>query len=293
MATQFIANGIIIGCGYALIALGFGLIYNTTRIFHFAHGAVYTFAAYTFYGTYISLRWPIALAALVALVSAAIVGVLIDKVVYSPLIERGSSLFVLMLSSLGLYVVIVNVVAMIYGNENKALSVGLQPTYNIGQVILTRIQIIILVVFVAVFGLLVPFLNKTGLGKVIRAMRDDADLLSAMGKSPSSIRSIVFAMGSVISAIPAILLGLDLGIDPNVGMAALLSGAIAGIIGGIGIFEGAAIGAMVLGLLESIVVWSFSARWSQAISFVALILFLLFRPQGILGQRRRVEETAL
>src|SRR5688572_4044515 len=135
MAAQFIANGIITGCAYALMALGFGLIYNTTRIFHFAHGAVYTLAAYTFYGAHISLGWPIALSAVLALASAAAAGVLIDRVVYSPLIERKSSLFVLMLSSLGLYIVMINVIAMIFGNENKALSAGLQPTYNIGPII--------------------------------------------------------------------------------------------------------------------------------------------------------------
>jgi branched-chain amino acid transport system permease protein len=149
------------------------------------------------------------------------------------------------------------------------------------------------VAFVVLFFALWAILRKTNLGKTIRAMRDDPDLLAAVGVNQRRVRRSVFALGSAISSVAAILLGLDVGIDPNVGMTAVLNGAVAVIIGGVGIFEGAAVGALALGLLQSLVIWNASARWVDAIAFVALIAFLLFRPQGIVGQRRRLEETAL
>jgi branched-chain amino acid transport system permease protein len=134
-------------------------------------------------------------------------------------------------------------------------------------------------------------LRKTAFGKVIRAVRDSAELVSAMGVNLPRTRRAVFALGSAVSGLAAILLGLDVGIDPNIGMAAVLNGAIAVIIGGVGVFRGAVVGAFVLGILQSLVVARFSGRWADALAFVVLILFLIFRPEGVLGPSRRVEEV--
>jgi branched-chain amino acid transport system permease protein len=293
MLVQLLANGLITSCAYALIALGFGLIYNTVRIFHFAHGAVYTLSVYIFYAVYVIMDWPIILAAALALMTAAAAGVLIDELIYRPLIERGASALILMLSSIGLYIVIINLIALVYGNENKVLSSGLQSSYVLGPAVVTKIQLIMVLSFIMLFGFLVPFLRKTNLGRVIRAMRDDPELLSALGINPRTIRRAVFALGSTLSAVAAILLGFDVGIDPNVGMMAMLRGAVIVIIGGVGVFEGAALGALALGILESVAIWQVSARWSDPITFIIFIFFLLFRPEGMLGQRRRVEEMSI
>jgi branched-chain amino acid transport system permease protein len=293
LVLQFLVNGIMIGSAYALIALGFGLIYNTTRIFNFAYGAVYTLAAYLFYTFHISLEWNVWLAALLSIVSATVAGILIDEVIFSPLIERSSSTFITLLSSLGLYIVIINILALFYGAEIKTLSPGLQPTYSIGAILLTRIQIITLISSAILFTTLFITLRRTILGKVIRAMRDDPDLLLAMGIDQRLVRRTVFALGSALSAVAAILLGLDVGIDLNVGMAAILSAAVAVIIGGVGVFEGAAVGGLLLGILQSLVIWQTSAKWADAITFTFLIFFLLFRPEGLLGRRRRIEEASV
>ena len=291
VVAQILVNGIIAGLAYGLFALGFGLAYNTTRIFNFAHGAIYTLAAYCFYTCYVLFGWPVLLAAVLSLGIAAVAGILVDEIVYRPLIERNAPMLIPLLSSLGLYTVIVNLIAAIHGSENKTLSPGLQPVYTFGPIILTRIQIIIVVVFSILFTTLLLVLKRTNLGKIIRAMRDDPELLSAMGVSQSFVRMIAFGIGSAFSAFAAILLALDVGIDPNIGMAALLSGAVAVIIGGVGIFEGAALGALTLGILQSLITWQFSSRWTEAIAFVTLIVFLVFRPEGIVGTRRRVDEV--
>src|SRR5918911_923083 len=114
---QLLINGIVMGCSYALVAVGFGLIYGTTRIFHFAHGAVYTAAAYLFYSLSTELRLGHFPAAIVAFIFAAGAGMVIDEFLYRGLIRRGASLLILMLSSLGLYTIIVNIIALGYGSS--------------------------------------------------------------------------------------------------------------------------------------------------------------------------------
>jgi len=288
---QLLANGLITGCGYALVALGFAFIYGTTRIFHFAHGAVYTLSAYLFYTFYNLLNWPLSLSIAVSLLLTALCSILIDEVFYTPLVRRGASLFIQMLTSIGLYIVMVNLIAMFFQNETRILSPDAQPTYSIGIVILTRIQVATLASSFGLFGALVLLLKRTYLGKVIRAMRDDSTLVSAMGMNPQSIRRIVFALGSGLTGVSAILSGLDVGIDPHIGLAAFLNGAVAVIIGGVGFFEGAAIGGLFLGLLQNFAIWKISTRWQDSVTYIVLIIFLLFCAEGFMGKKRRTEEV--
>ncbi|HKP11048.1 MAG TPA: branched-chain amino acid ABC transporter permease, partial [Blastocatellia bacterium] len=292
MISQFLVNGFVSGCAYALVALGFALIYNTTKTFHFAHGAIYTLSVYLFYTLLNTLNWPTVLSLTLAICLAGIFGVLTDEVLYRPLVKRGSPLLIQLLSSLGFYVVLVNLIGLVYGNEPKVLRPGVQATYAIGPVILTGTQIGTALTFIVLFIALALILRRTRLGKLIRAMRDDAELVSAIGLDPRRVRRIVFALSSCLACVSAILMGLDAGIDPNIGMAAVLNGAVAVIIGGVGSFEGAVVGALLLGVLQGLAIWQISARWQEAVTFFVLILFLLLRPEGILGNRRRIEERA-
>jgi branched-chain amino acid transport system permease protein len=293
MLIQLLANGVISGCSYALVALGFALIYNTTRTFHFAHGGVYTCSVYFFFTLYNLWQWPLIVAFSFTILVTAIIGILIDEFIYVPLVKRGSSQLIQLLSSLGLYIIIINVIAMIYGNETKVLVPGIQPTYSVGPLILTQIQLATAIAFIVIFTGLILLLKKTHLGRIIRAMRDDPQLISVMAINPRRVRWLVFALGSALAAVAASLFGLDVGIDPNIGMAAILNGAVAVIIGGVGIFESAALGGLLLGILQSLAIWQASARWQDTVTFLVLILFLLFRPEGILGVRRRIEEATV
>lgn len=292
MLSQLLANGLIAGCGYSIVALGFALIYNTTRTFHFAHGAVYTVSAYVFYTLHTLLHWPLGIALVLTPLVAAAIGVAIDEALYRPLISRGASQLVHLLSSLGLYIVLINLVALLYGNGTKVLAPGAQETYVIGGIVLTSMQLLTLVACIALSACLVLLLRRTRFGLTIRALRDAPDLVSAMGVNPRRVRWSVFAVGSALAAMAAILAGLDLGIDPNVGMSALLTGAVSVIIGGLGVFEGAMLGGLAIGILQGLAIWQLSARWQDAVTFVLLVAFLLFRPQGVFGGRGRVEEFA-
>lgn len=291
MVLQLLANGIATGSLYALVALGFGLIYNTTHIFHVAHGAIYTAAAYLCYVFLVQLGWSAPLAITAALFLTSLLGVFTELFVYAPLEKRRASLLVALLSSLGLYIALVNLIALLFGNETKVLRPGVEATFHFGSIVLTRIQLAQIVTAVILLPSFLVFLRVTAWGKRIRALRDNPTLVEVMGVNTRAVRLFVFGIGSAFAGMAAILSALDVGMDPHVGMPMLLTASVALIVGGVGTFEGAVIGAFLLGILQSLVVWQASARWTDAVTFGLLILFLLFRPQGILGQRRRLEEA--
>lgn len=293
LLLQLFINGIVMGCGYALVALGFGLIYGTTRIFHFAHGAIYTAAAYLFYSLTHQLKWPHLPAAVVTVVAASVTGVLIDEFLYRGLILRNASLLILMLSSLGLYTIVVNVIAIKYGSGTLILNSAADYTLFRSPFVLTALQSITLITFAILFGVLALLLMKTRLGKLIRAMRDNPDLVSALGFNPRVVRWLSFSLGSGLAAVAATLTSLDLGLNPHVGMNALLTAAVAVILGGSGRFRGAAVGALILGVLQSMVIWWFSAKWIDAVAFMVLIGYLIYHKEGVFMTHRRVEEVAL
>lgn len=288
---QIVANGIVTGCSYALVAFGFALIYNTTRIFHFAHGAVYTFSIYVLYSLQTKLAVPTWVAILFSLALTALLGVGIDEVVYQPLVRKKSSLL-LLLSSLATYMTIVNLLIMVYGNEIKVLNPEIQSTYVFGNVLLSRLQVNTILFAVAILTSASLALRLTKAGRMIRALRDDVDLLSALGVNPRFLRWLVFALGSALAGVAAVLQGLDVGANPNSGLLMFVSGAVAVIIAGGRAFEAAIVGAFVIGVLHAFAVWEFAGRWEESVTFLLLILFLLLRPEGIFARTRRVEESA-
>jgi len=287
---QFLANGLCEGGVYALVALGFAFIYTTTGVFHIAHGAIYTLAAYAFYIFLVLLKWPLVLCLLAAPLVAAAVGVLIELLVYRPLDKKQASSAVLMISSLGVYIIAINVIAVFLKNETKVLRSGVDATMSFGTVILTRVQIAQVVSSLVVGGLYWLFLRKTPLGKICVAVADDSVLASVLGVRVENTRVVVFAVGSSLAAIGAVLVALDVGIDPYVGFPAVLVAAVASIVGGLHRFIAPALGGFLLGITQSLVVWQTSAKWESAVTFAILIGFLLLRPQGLLGIRKRIEE---
>jgi branched-chain amino acid transport system permease protein len=290
MVAQLFANGLAMGSLYALSALGFGLIYNTTRVFHIAYGAVYTVSAYLLFALWAQYKIPLGIALIIASILTILLGILIDIHIYQPLLRQSSSFLIVMISSLAVYIITVNIIVLIFGNEIKVLRSGVATTFSLGQVILSDIQILQIVAFAFVFFTLVLFLKWTNFGKIIRAMRDNPDLLSLMGIDLQKVRWLIFGLGSLLAGLAAMLQALDVGIDPNIGMSAVLIAAVAVIIGGVGILEAPAFGGLLLGVLQSVVIWQASGRWQEAVTFALLILFLLFKPEGIFGQRRRLEE---
>jgi branched-chain amino acid transport system permease protein len=287
MLIQLIINGIIKGAMIALTGLGFALYYNTTRIFHIAYAGIYTVSAYFFYSffTLFSKNWLPAF--ILAAVSTMVVGLVIELLVYRPLSKKESSLSVVLVASIGIMAVIINVIAIFYGNEVKIIYPGVAESVSIGEVIITYPQLRQFFVSLLFIVLTLVFLKITKWGKIIRAIRDSDKLAMASGINVWGMRLMLIAASSFLVSLPSILTAADVGMDPHGGLTVLLSAVVALIIGGVGRFEGPVLGGFLLAIIQSVVIWQFSSKWVEALTFGILIIFLIFRPHGILGERRR------
>jgi branched-chain amino acid transport system permease protein len=287
---QILVFGACKGSVYALVALGFGLIFTTTRVFHFAHGAIYVLASFMLYLFARQLQWPFTAALVLAVSIAVLVGMIIELVVYRPLKRKGASGVVMMISSLGVYIVIVNLLTMCFGNETKILHEGAERGIAIGPITLTHIQVWQCLAAVGLTTLYALFLRFTALGRTCRAVADNLTLASVLGVRVDATRLTACAIGAFLAAAGSILLALDVGIDPQGGFGAFMVSAVACILVGLNRFVAPALGGLLLGLLQSVAVWWTSAQWETVVVFIVLILALWVRPSGLWGVVSRVEE---
>lgn len=290
LLIQLILNGLIRGSIYSLVALGFAIIYRGARAFHIAHGGIYTVGAYALFSFFVILKCNLTVAIGFTLLVTVIIGLLSEELVYYPFYRRKASSSVIIIASLGIYILIANVIALFYGNETKIVFSGISESYSVAELVVTKIQIIQLIVAVITLLATWLFLRRQRYGQMIKALANNPLLVEVLGMDIRNIRRLIFALGSLLAGIAAILVASDVGIDPWVGMSMLLSGAVAMIIGGVDKWEGAILGGFLLGLVQAVAIWKFSARWQNTVTFIVLILFLLFRPQGILGEKKRLEE---
>ena len=287
MIWQFIVNGVITGMIYGVFALGFALVYNTTRIFHIAYAAIYMVAPYLLMFLFKSVGIPLLFSVILAMAGTVVIGMAVELLVYSPLLRRNSSSSVIMVSSIGAMIIIINMVALLAGNETKVINTDISKSFNIGQVLITYTQLIQFVSSLLLFIAFFAFLKFSRFGIQTRAYRDDATLSAVLGLNTLRLRRILFILSSLFAGIGSCLIAWDVGMDPYVGMPMLLNGMVALIIGGIGRFEAPVLGGVLIGVLQALVVYFTSARWQDAVTFTLLIIFLLFRPQGILGEKMR------
>jgi branched-chain amino acid transport system permease protein len=286
--AQFAVNGIVAGSVYALIALGFALIFTASRVFHFAHGGVYTLSAFAGYTALVTFKLGIVAGFLAAIVAAVILGVLINMLLYEPMKLGGVSPFVAMISSFGVLIIITHVVAMIWGSNPVVLSRGGQSTvYRLGPIYTTDAQMLIVGFAIVLAIALWVFFRRMRLGIAIRAMGNDSELAEVVGMPAVQLRHVSFAVGSALVGISAMLIGLNIGIiDFNMGNDIILMATVAMIIGGLGNVGAAAGGGFVLGIIQNIAIWKIESKWQMALSFAILIVVLLFKPNGLFGERR-------
>jgi len=286
--AQLAVNGIVAGSVYALIALGFALIFTASRVFHFAHGGVYTLAAFAGYTALVTFKLGIVAAFLAAIIVAAVIGVLINILLYEPMKAGGVSPFVAMISSFGVLIIITNVVAMAWGSNPVVLSRGGQTTvYRVGSIYTTDAQMLIVGFAAALALALYIFFRHMRLGIAIRAMGNDSELAEIVGMPAKSLRNIAFIVGSALAGVSAMLIGLNVGIiDFNMGSDIILMATVAMIIGGLGNVGAAAGGGFVLGMIQNIAIWKIESKWQMALSFAILIAVLLFKPSGLFGEQR-------
>lgn len=287
MFVQFIINGLITGILYSLLSIGFSLVYNTTRIFHIAAAALYVVAAYSFYFFSNILDISLLISAIMALVISMLISLIIELLVYRPLKYKKSSLNIAMISSIGVMTILINIVAIFFGNETKVIDNSIQRVFAYNEIIITTPQMYQLLIGTICLCLFIFFIHKTHWGLQFRALSADDTLFETLGYRMKFTRNIVFLLSGIFIAIASCLTVYDVGLDPHMGMNVLINAMVAMIIGGIGRFSTCILGGLVLGILQSLVVYSFASNWQNAITFLVLLLFLFFRPQGIAGYKQR------
>jgi len=283
LLLQLFIDGLTSGALYALMAVGFALIYNGTRILHLAHGAVFTFGGYALYLLAIPLGLPLPLAIAGAILAAAGLGVAIELAVYRPLRGRGSGAAAMLVASIGVLTLCQAVFALVFGTDTLNLHEGPLPTIEFGDIVVTSLHIVAAAVTVLVFPILQLFLSRSRYGRAIRALADNPDLATVRGLETGRMHVLIFALGSALAGIAVILVAFDLGVTPEMGFGVMFVALVAVIVGGVGYLPGAAAGGFLLGLLEKLSLWQLSGRWQDVIVFGALIAFLVFRPEGIFG----------
>jgi len=283
--SQFIANALVSGGIYSLIALGFSVIYGTVRFFHFAHGVIYALGAYLSYSLIIFLKVEPIVAILIGAVICGIIGVLSNHIVYRPIYKSKAPNITLLIASFGLFIFLQNAFQLLFGEQILVIrrSQALSNYYILGAYItVTQLVIIFLSIIIMLFCWLVVHGNKTA--KAIRAVADDPIGGSVSGIAYDRMINISFFVGSLLAGIAGACIAYESNIQPTMGMNAILKGIIASIIGGIGSIPGAVLGGYLLGLLENTSAWIMPAGWKDAISFLVLIVFLVFRPNGIIAR---------
>ncbi|MBI1979446.1 MAG: branched-chain amino acid ABC transporter permease [Elusimicrobia bacterium] len=292
MVKQLILNGLIAGSIYALVALGFTIIYRTVKFFHFAHGVVYTAGAYLAYTFAISLGLNFLLSFFLATILAAVLGLCIDRLVYSPLRQKKAPNLVLLIASFGVFIFIQNLIQLLYGAQILTLRTGpIVEGYEIFSAVITPIQVMILAVSIVLMFAFWLFVQKTKMGKAMRAVADDPIGASVVGIYPENTILTAFAIGSAAAGMAGILISLETNIEPTMGFSAILKGIIVSIIGGIGSIPGAMLGGFFLGIVENLGIWKIQAGWKDTIAFAVLIIFLLFRPGGIFNVKAGPERV--
>jgi len=287
---QVILNGLIYGAAIATLALAFQLVYLPTRILFLGIAALYSLAPYIFLAAQTS-GIPDWCAALLSLTSVGVIAALFDRFNHAPLARSGASDAAQMISSLGLYIVVSQGIAIVWGNAPMRLIGNSGKTWRLDSLTLQAAQFEMFLYCSLGLTLILIFLRSSRIGLRLRALADNPNEFHRLGYNASSYRTMIFVLSGVIASISALTTARDIGFAPHSGLQALLPAVVAVIIGGRFSFVGCVIGGFFVGVLQTQVVWQFSARWQEAAVFFVLAVFLLLRPAGLFGHEVRTDTS--
>ncbi len=278
-------NGLSIGSIYAIIAIGYTMVYGIAKMLNFAHGDIIMVGAYLAFTIITTLHLPIALGILAAIGGCLLLGVCIEKIAYKPLRHAGSPLAVL-ITAIGVSYFLQNIALLIFGSDPKIFS-SVVPftTVKIGAFTIPGTTIVSIVVSVLLVALLQLFINKTKPGQAMLAVSQDRDAASLMGISVNGTISLTFAIGSAMAGVAGVLLcSAYPSLSPYTGAMPGIKAFVAAVFGGIGSIPGAMIGGLILGIIEILSRTYISSQLSDAIVFSVLIIVLLVKPTGLMGK---------
>ena len=286
MTAQILANTVITAAIYTLVGLSFGMIYSVARFFHIAHGVMFTAGAYFLYFFYSVIRLPIALAGGLSICATAILGWFIYITLHKNLEKSNASPLIHFIASLGLYVVIENVLSITFGDESIVIrSASVTPGHLLLGAHVTSVQVLmILLTSLSIFILIA--LSKTKMSLTLRAIANDPDLAECIGIDRKYFVGIAFAQGSALIGLAGCLVAYDISVRPTMGMNFLIMGIVAVLVGGASNILGITISAILLSGAQQAATLFISAQWHDAIAFIVLFLVLLLRPNGLLAGKQ-------
>lgn len=282
---QQMINGLSLGSIYALIALGYTMVYGIIKLINFAHGDVYMLGAFVaFYATtFFHLNFFVAL--VVAMVLCGVLGVVIERIAYKPL--RHATRITALITAMGVSYVLEYTMQYFAGSDVKTFPTDLldNTAFSLGGVRITMMQIYIFVITIVLMIILTYIVSKTKMGRAMRAVSVDEDAAKLMGINVDTTISFTFFLGSCLAGVAGVLVGVYYNsINPLMGMTPGLKAFIAAVFGGIGNIPGAMIGGLFIGIAETLVTAYGSSLYKDAIVYVILILVLILKPDGLLGK---------
>jgi len=294
MLTQILLNSIIAALLLSLVAIGFNLIFNATKVFHLAHGAMYVSAVYATVMFNNLLRpilpYPIITISsiILSLLSISLLIVFIEFLVYRPLYKKGVNPTISMISSLGIYLLIINIIAFFFGNESVTLNNSYTIIASNEYYKLTNVELMHLAISLVLLSV-VFILSKSKFHTYIRAITDDYSVAEKFGINVQRTRFIALVAGTVLVGAVGIMRAHEVAIDPSVGLTITLAAAVAVIVGGVRSLAGTVLACFIIALIENYSVKILTAQWKDMLMYVLMIAVLLFYQQGLVSVRQRVE----
>lgn len=293
---QQLINGVTIGSTYALIAIGYTMVYGIIGMINFAHGDIYMIGSYVAFIVIagllgmglVSLPIILIIVLVVAVITSSTYGWAIERVAYRPL--RGSNRLIPLISAIGMSIFLQNYIVLAQGSRDIALPPQIKGGWVFGdpavfEISISYMQVMIWAVTFIAMILLTLFISRSRLGRACRACSEDLGMTNLLGINTNKIIAMTFIIGAALAAIAGILLGLYYGvINPFIGFIAGLKAFTAAVLGGIGSIPGAMLGGLILGITEALTSAFFPSEYKDVVSFGLLVLILLVRPSGLLGK---------
>ncbi len=279
---EILIYGAVTSAIYAMLAVGFTLIFGVARVLNLAHGSFYALGAYGAYVLTSTAGLPLWLAAILAVAGVSLFGVLVEKILIRPL--RYSQLGVLMIT-LAIALVVEQSLFLTFGSEYRNVPAFVDTKINMGGVDVAGQRLLTLVVAGVSIAVLYLFIQRTRLGSAILAISQDADAAKYMGIPSDRIFSLVMAISAALAALAGILAGPFLSVQPSMHLLPIVKAFAIVVVGGLGSIPGSILAAFMLGYAETIVAYEISTSWTEIVSVLATLLMLVFRPAGIFGKR--------
>jgi branched-chain amino acid transport system permease protein len=287
---QLLVNGFASGCATALLAVAFQLVYLPTGVFFVAIAAIYAVAPFLLMSA-VSRGIPVWLGIAFSVTTCAVLALLTEWASHGRLSKLGASSTVHLIASLGNYILLVQLIAIVWGNNPFTIRAGLDTTAHVGTVVVTGTQLTMMVVALIVLGGMFLLLLRSNIGLRLRALAENPMHFALCGFNANSYRLIAFGLSGSLAATASLVTANDVGFNANSGLSPFLVAVVAVITAGRRSLIAPVVGALILGILRAQVAWVWSSRWQDAVTFGLLVVVLLIWPEGVLAGKSRVEAS--